>query len=59
METDKDLERMTNAAEMLWIVLANVSNGDWTKQTPEWQDCAARSRDEFHNLCSELKLKTV
>lgn len=38
---------MADAAEMLWIVLANVSGGDWTKQTPEWQEYAARWRDYY------------
>jgi len=39
---------MADAAEMLWIVLANVSGGDWTKQTPEWQEAAARWRDNHY-----------
>lgn len=38
---------MAAAAEMLWVVLANVSGGDWTKQTPEWQEAAARWRDNY------------
>jgi hypothetical protein len=31
-----------------WVLLANVSGGDWTKQTPEWQEAVVRWRDEFH-----------
>jgi hypothetical protein len=38
---------MADAAEMLWVVLANVSGGDWTKQSQEWQDAAARWRDNY------------
>ena len=38
---------MADAAEMLWVVLANVSEGDWTKQTAEWQEAAARWRDLY------------
>ena len=38
---------MADAAEMLWVVLANVSEGDWTKQTQEWQDAARRWRDYY------------
>jgi len=38
---------MIDAAEMLWIVLANVSGGDWTQQTTEWQEVAARWRDNY------------
>lgn len=38
---------MSDAADMLWVVLANVSGGDWTKQTPDWQEAAARWRDNY------------
>lgn len=38
---------LADAAEMLWVVLANVSGGDWTKQSPEWQEAAARYRDQY------------
>ncbi len=31
-----------------WGVIANVSEGDWTKQPQEWQDAAKRWRDDFH-----------
>jgi len=47
---------MTDAAEMLWVVLANVSGGDWTKQTAEWQEAAARWRD---NYFAALKAQSV
>ena len=30
-----------------WVLLANVSEGDWTKQTPQWQAAAARWRDRW------------
>lgn len=39
---------LRDAAEMLWVVVANVSEGDWTKQTEEWQVAAARWRDNYH-----------
>lgn len=38
---------MADAAEMLWVVLANVSGGDWSKQTPDWQEYAGRWRDYY------------
>ena len=40
-------EAMADAAEMLWVVLANVSGGDWTQQSLEWQEAAARYRDKY------------
>lgn len=42
-----ELEKMTDAAEMLWVVLANVSGSDWSKQTEEWQKAAACWRDNY------------
>lgn len=29
-------------------IVAGVSEGDWTKQTPEWQEAAARAREQWH-----------
>lgn len=43
-----DGEQPYSLAYMAWVLLANVSGGDWTKQTPEWQEAVARWRDEFH-----------
>jgi hypothetical protein len=40
-------KQLEEAAEMLWIAVANVSGSDWTTQTPEWQDAAARFRDLY------------
>lgn len=40
--TDAWLEALMSA----WVVIANVSEGDWTKQTEEWQEAAKRWRDE-------------
>lgn len=31
-----------------WTIIANVSEGDWSKQTEEWQGAATRWRDQFH-----------
>jgi hypothetical protein len=45
--TEGRLRIVEDAAEMLWVVLANVSGGDWKKQTPEWQEAAARWRDNY------------
>ena len=52
MEEDikENLEGIKEAAEMLWVVLANVSGGDWTKQTKEWQKAAAKWRDFYFKV---------
>lgn len=39
---------LANAAEMLWVTVANVD--DWKKQSPEWQQAAARWRDNFFKI---------
>lgn len=46
----KKLDNVLDAAEMLWIVLANVSGGDWQKQTPEWREAAAKWRDNYFKV---------
>ncbi len=38
---------LMDVAEMLWVVLANVSGGDWSQQSAEWQAAAARWRDYY------------
>ena len=47
MSETSETPNMDDAAEMLWVVLANVSGGDWTQQSQEWQDAAARWRDNY------------
>ena len=34
--------------EAAWGLLANVSNGDWGKQTTEWKDAVQRWRERYH-----------
>lgn len=43
----EEWQRLADSAEMLWVCLANVNEGDWTKQTPEWQEAAKRWRDNY------------
>jgi hypothetical protein len=44
---------MADAAEMLWVVLASVSGGDWTQQSPDGQEAAARWRDNYFAALAE------
>lgn len=37
-----------------WTIIANASEGDWTKQTPEWQEAAANWRDALHTPTPEV-----
>ena len=47
-------EGIEDAAEMLWVVIANVSEGDWTKQTKEWQEAAAKWRDYYFKVRTDI-----
>jgi hypothetical protein len=55
MKAEIKLQELKDAAEMLWVVLANVSEGDWTKQTEEWQKAAARWRDNYFMVIGGIK----
>lgn len=37
----------TEAIEAAWGLIANASGGDWSKESPEWQEAAARWRDRY------------
>lgn len=45
---EEAVRKALDAAESLWGVVANVSDGDWTDQNEEWQDAAGRARDMYH-----------
>lgn len=46
-------KRMAEAAESLWIVLADVNNGDWSQQSETWQLAAEHARDFYFALLNE------
>ena len=50
------VKEFADATEMLWVVLANVSGSDWALQTKEWQEAAAKWRDNYFNTLKELGL---
>ena len=52
------IARMYDDLEMAWVVIANVSGGDWTQQSTEWQKAAARWRDRNLIIPSSAGLPT-
>ena len=46
---------LLHAAEMLWVVLANVSGSDWTQQSEEWQEAAKRARDQYFEAVKHIQ----
>lgn len=47
---EEALRELSDAAEMLWVVLANVSGGDWSQQNQEWQEAAQKWRDNYFSV---------
>lgn len=41
---------LLDVAEYLWTVVANVSEGNWYRQTPTWREAAKNARDQFHEV---------
>jgi len=41
---------LENAAEMLWVCLANVDNGAWSKQSDVWQETVKKWRDNYFKV---------
>ena len=46
---------MSSAAEMLWVVLANVSEGNWDKQSKEWKKAAILWRDNYFKALQDFR----
>jgi hypothetical protein len=58
-ENYSEVERLRGVIEWAWTILANVSDGDWTKQSPEWQEAVANWRDkEYGHVSSALAQHT-
>jgi hypothetical protein len=50
-----DYERAMDLCYLAWTVIANVSEGDWTRQPPEWREAATAWRDAFHLELNRLE----
>ena len=40
-------KKLLHLLEIAWGVIANASGGDWTKETQEWRQAAAKWRDDW------------
>ncbi len=45
----KALCKAIDFAEWGWTIIANAHGGDWEKESKDWQETAAKYRDQFHN----------
>jgi hypothetical protein len=54
----KRVAELEGVLETAWGLIANVSEGDWSKQPIEWQEAVVRWRDkDFHPIWSEVAAK--
>ena len=37
-----------------WGIIANAGGGNWGRESKEWQEAAAKFRDEFHKKVGHL-----
>ena len=47
------VRRLADAAEMLWVVLANAHGGDWMLAKTDWQEAAARWRNNYLDVAHD------
>jgi len=45
-----DGAKLFGLIEYAWTILANVSDGDWDKQTDEWQVAVKKWRDQYYAM---------
>jgi len=45
---------LAESAEMLWNCLANVNEGNWGRQTQEWQEAACRWRSVYFEALRQV-----
>jgi len=43
-------ESLEDCAEIMWGIICNVSEGDWTKQNKEWQDAVMKCREYYFRI---------
>lgn len=52
------LAKLREELELAWGIIANAGGGDWFKESQEWQDAAAKWRDEFYApFCGKARVK--
>jgi len=47
----RTLQEAEDLLEYAWGIIANAGGGDWTKESKDWQEAAARWRDRYHQQC--------
>ena len=47
-EAEAMVKGLHDLAESAWGVIANAGGGNWSRETNEWAEAAARWRDRYH-----------
>ena len=49
------IKRLEDCLETAWLIIANVSGGDWKQQRPDWQEAVVRWMDnDFHPILADI-----
>ncbi len=49
------LRKWQDLGEIAWGVIANAGGGDWKLERTDWQEAAARWRDDYHALLAAAR----
>lgn len=49
--------RYMDLLEAAWGIIANAHEGNWDKERPEWQEAAARWREDYHEVLGDYLAK--
>lgn len=52
-------QALLDVAEYGWVIIANAGGGNWDAEHPEWAEAAAKYRDQFHALATQLNAKVA
>ena len=44
------IQPLLDTIEAAWGIIASSNHGDWSGETAEWQEAAARWRDNWHQI---------
>lgn len=43
-----EYQRAMDLCSWAWTIICNAGEGDWTRESADWQTAAAKFRDEYH-----------
>jgi hypothetical protein len=43
-------KELVDLVEFGWTIICSAGNGNWKNESSEWQEAAAKFRDQYHHL---------